>query len=98
MAKSTRQAGDDRLDLNNVKPSAKLDCCCSSIAICSQNCVQIWKGKDRKTVFCRVRHKKCRAKVVYTKSVRVRVRVRVKCGCGCGAGENGSAGAVRVKM
>ena len=34
--------------------------------------------------------------LVYTKSVRVRVRVRVK--CGCGAGENGSAGAVRVKM
>ena len=32
--------------------------------------------------------------LVYTKSV----RVRVKCGCGCGAGENGSAGAVRVKM
>ena len=36
------------------------------------------------------------ARVVYTKSVRVRVRVQVK--CGCGAGENGSAGAVRVKM
>ena len=30
------------------------------IAICSQNCVQIWKGRDRKTAFCRVRHKKCR--------------------------------------
>ena len=31
-------------------------------AICSPNCVQIWKGRDRKTVFCRVSHKKCRAK------------------------------------
>ena len=28
------------------------------IAICSPNCVQIWQGRDRKTVFCRVRHKK----------------------------------------
>ena len=35
-----------------------------------------------------------KSKLVYTKSVRVRVRVK----CGCGAGENGSAGAVRVKM
>ena len=34
----------------------------STIAICSPNCLQIWKGRDRKTVFCRVRHKKCRAK------------------------------------
>ena len=32
------------------------------IAICSPNCVQIWKGRDRKTVFCSVRHKKCQAK------------------------------------
>ena len=34
------------------------------LALCSPNCVQIWKGRDRKTVFCRVsmRHKKCRAK------------------------------------
>ena len=32
------------------------------IAICFQNCVQIWKGRDRKTFFCRVVHKKCRAK------------------------------------
>ena len=32
------------------------------IAICSPNCVQIWKSRDRKMVFCRVRHKKCRAK------------------------------------
>ena len=32
------------------------------LVICSPNCVQIWKGRDRKTVFCRVRHKKCRAK------------------------------------
>ena len=29
------------------------------IAICSPNCVQIWKSRERKTVFCRVRHKKC---------------------------------------
>ena len=29
------------------------------IAICFQNGVQIWKGRDRKTVFCR--HRKCRA-------------------------------------
>ena len=29
----------------------------------SPNCVQIWKGRDQKTVFCRVRCKKCRAKV-----------------------------------
>ena len=29
------------------------------LAICSPNCVQIWKGRDRKMVFCRVRHKKC---------------------------------------
>ena len=28
------------------------------IAISSPNCVQIWKGRDRKTVFWRVRHKK----------------------------------------
>ena len=27
------------------------------IAICSTNCVQMWKGRDQKTVFCRVRHK-----------------------------------------
>ena len=27
---------------------------------CFQNGVQIWKGIDRKTDFCRVRHKKCR--------------------------------------
>ena len=26
-----------------------------SIAICSPNCVQIWKGRDQKMVFCRVR-------------------------------------------
>ena len=32
-----------------------------ALAICFPNCVQIWKGRDRKTVFCRVRHKKCRA-------------------------------------
>ena len=32
-----------------------------TIAICSKNCVQIWKGRDRKTVFCRVKHKRCRA-------------------------------------
>ena len=32
------------------------------IANCSPNCVQIWKGRDQKTVFCRVRHIKCRAK------------------------------------
>ena len=32
------------------------------IAICSPNCVQIWKGRDRKTGFCRVIHKKGRAK------------------------------------
>ena len=31
------------------------------LAICSPNCVQIWKGRDQKTVFCRVRHKKFRA-------------------------------------
>ena len=31
------------------------------IAICSPNCVQIWKGRDWKTIFFRVRHKKCRA-------------------------------------
>ena len=36
-------------------------CCCqfqssskgSTLAICSPNCVQIWKGRDRKMVFCR---------------------------------------------
>ena len=28
------------------------------IAICSTNCVQMWKGRDQKTVFCSVRHKK----------------------------------------
>ena len=32
------------------------------IAICSPNGVQIWKGRDQKTGFFRVRHKKCRAK------------------------------------
>ena len=32
------------------------------IAICSPNCVQICKGRDRKTFFCRVRLQKCRAK------------------------------------
>ena len=32
------------------------------LAICSPNCIQIWKGRDRNTVFFRVRHKKCRAK------------------------------------
>ena len=32
--------------------------CLLCIAICSPNCVQIWKGRDQKTVFCRVRHKK----------------------------------------
>ena len=32
------------------------------IAICFQNGVQIWKGRDLKTVFCRVRHKKWWAK------------------------------------
>ena len=32
------------------------------IAICSPNCVQIYKGRDREMVFCRARHKKCRAK------------------------------------
>ena len=32
------------------------------IAICSPNCVQIGKDIDRKTFFCRVRHKKCWAK------------------------------------
>ena len=31
-------------------------------AIYISNCVQIWKGRDRKTVLCRVRHKKSRAK------------------------------------
>ena len=30
------------------------------IATCSPNCVQIWKGRDWKMVFCRVRHKKYR--------------------------------------
>ena len=30
--------------------------------ICFPNCVQIWKGRDWKTVFCIVRHKKCQAK------------------------------------
>ena len=29
----------------------------AKIAICSQNCVQIWKGRDRKMDFCMVRHK-----------------------------------------
>ena len=33
-----------------------------TIAICSPNCFQIWKGRDRKMDFCRVRHKKYRAK------------------------------------
>ena len=28
------------------------------IAICSTNFVQIWKGRNQKTVFCSVRHKK----------------------------------------
>ena len=32
------------------------------LVICFPNCVQIWKGRDWKTVFCMVRHKKCRAK------------------------------------
>ena len=32
------------------------------LAICSPNWVQIWKGRDRKMVFWRVRHKKCWAK------------------------------------
>ena len=32
-----------------------------SLAICSQNCARIWKGRDQKTVVCRVKHKKCRA-------------------------------------
>ena len=27
------------------------------IAVCSPNCVQIWKGRDQKTVLCRERHK-----------------------------------------
>ena len=27
------------------------------IAICSQNCARIWKGRDQKMVFCRVGHK-----------------------------------------
>ena len=31
------------------------------IAICSPNFVQVGKGRDWKTVFCRRRHKKCRA-------------------------------------
>ena len=30
--------------------------CINGIAIYSQNCVQIWKGRDRKTGFLRVRH------------------------------------------
>ena len=28
------------------------------IAICSPNCVQIWKGRDQKTVLLKARHKK----------------------------------------
>ena len=35
--------------------------CYAKIVIFSQNCVWIWKGRDRKTVFCRVRHKICQA-------------------------------------
>ena len=32
------------------------------LADCFLNCVQIWRDRDWKTVFCRVRHEKCRAK------------------------------------
>ena len=32
---------------------------CTEIAICSPNCVQIWKGRDRKMGFFRMSHKKC---------------------------------------
>ena len=32
------------------------------IAICSPNFVQIRKGRDQKTLFCKVIHKKCQAK------------------------------------
>ena len=32
-----------------------------NLAICSQNCVWIWKCRDRKTVFYRMRLKKCQA-------------------------------------
>ena len=37
------------------------------ITICSPNCARISKGRDQKTVFCRVRHKN---------SYRIRIKVR----------------------